>query len=150
MNTEMKPACGDRQGALPVCGSLAFPYISMQGQEKSRYTQAEALSNGTLFPDLNLPFKLKVDGSSLPDSALVELQALEFVILELGIYLDTHPGDSEAFGLFQQYTALEKAARAAYEQKHGPLTKEAVAAGERYAWLDGPWPWSAELNEVVK
>ena len=30
------------------------------------------------------------------------------MIQELGLYLDTHPNDSEAFALFQNYVELEK------------------------------------------
>ena len=88
-------------------------------------------------------------GSSLPgNQPLTELQALEFVMLELGLYLDTHPDDAEAFSLFRQYTAMEKAARAAYESKYGPLMLGNADAGDSYRWLDGPWPWNYERNEV--
>jgi hypothetical protein len=39
-------------GSLP----LAMAYVPMQ-QWKSAYPPSEALMNGTLFPDLNLPFE---------------------------------------------------------------------------------------------
>ena len=74
-------------------------------------SQADALANGTLFPGLNLPFRLAVEGSTLPATPLAELQALEFVVLELGIYLDTHKDDTEAFAMFKQFSAMEKAAK---------------------------------------
>ena len=141
--------CPDQYGTLPACSNLAVPYVAMQQRNPKRYEQAEALSNGTLFPGLNLPFHLKTSGSSLPgDQPLTELQALEFVMLELGLYLDTHPDDTEAFSLFRQYTAMEKAARAAYESKYGPLMLGNADAGDSYRWLDGPWPWNYERNEV--
>ncbi|MFR6186820.1 MAG: spore coat protein CotJB [Lawsonibacter sp.] len=50
-------------------------------------------------------------------------------MLELGIYLDTHPDDMEAFQLFQQYAAMEKSAKAAYESGFGPLMKSTAATG---------------------
>lgn len=78
---------------------------------------------GRSSPGLNLPFHLKTENSTLPDTPMAQLQALEFVVLELGIYLDTHPQDTEALALFRQYTAMEKAARAAYEDRFGPLTQ---------------------------
>ena len=37
------------------------------------------------------------------------------MVLELGTYLDTHPDDMEAFDLFKQYAAMEKAAKETYE-----------------------------------
>ena len=142
------PGCPDNYGMLPACAGLAVPYVPFQQDNPKKYGQAEALSNGTLFPGLNLPFHLKVNGSALPSNPLVELQALEFVVLELGMYLDTHPGDREAFTLFKQYVAMEKAAKSAYEAKFGPLMKSSAAAGDRFNWLQDPWPWNYEQNEV--
>ncbi len=142
-------SCPDHFGTLPSCANLAVPFVPMQQRNAKRYDQTDALSNGTLFPGLNLPFHLKVQGSSLPTAdPMTELQALEFVVLELGLYLDTHPDDEEAFALFRQYVAMEKAARTAYESKYGPLFQSSAAANETYRWLEGPWPWNYERNEV--
>ena len=141
-------SCPDSNGTLPSCAGLAVPYVPFQQDGSQKYAQSDALSNGTLFPGLNLPFHLKVDGSSVPTTPLSERQALEFVVLELSIYLDTHKDDTEAFQLFQQYSALEKAARAAYEAQFGPITKESAATGDSYRWLSDPWPWNYEQNEV--
>ena len=142
------PKCVDPMGSLPSCAGLAVPYVPFQQDNPKKYAQNEALSNGTLFPGLNLPFHLKVEGSKVPATPLAELQALEFVVLELGLYLNTHPEDTEAFTLFKQYTAMEKAAKAAYESKFGPLTKSAAGSCEGYRWLQDPWPWNYEQNEV--
>lgn len=140
--------CPDTNGTLPSCAGLAVPYVPFQQNNPQKYAQSEALSNGTLFPGLNLPFHLAVEGSALPATPLAELQALEFVVLELGLYLDTHKDDTEAFHLFKQFSAMEKAARAAYESKYGPITREASAAGDSYQWLSEPWPWNFAQNEV--
>lgn len=142
------PGCPDHCGTLPSCAGLAVPYVPFQQNNPKKYSQTDALSNGTLFPGLNLPFHLAVEGSTLPSNALTELQALEFVVLELGLYLDTHPDDAEAFEMYQQFSAMERSAKAAFENKHGPLMKESCAAGESYRWLQDPWPWNYQQNEV--
>ena len=139
--------CADEDGTLPRCGGLSVPYVPFQQNDPPMYHQEDALSNGTLFPGLNLPFYLAVDGSPLPATPLAELQALQFVVLELGTYLDTHPEDAEAFSLFRQYTALEKEATASYEKRFGPLTRSASAADHHYTWLNEPWPWCYSQNE---
>lgn len=144
----MQASCPDYDGTLPSCAGLAVPYVPFQQNNPQKYSQTEALSNGTLFPGLNLPFHLNVDGSTLPTTPLAELQALEFVVLELGIYLDTHKDDVEAFQMYKQYAAMEKAAKAAYESKFGPITKAAAATGDSYQWLSEPWPWNFAQNEV--
>ena len=153
MNTETGSSCPitscpDTHGSMPSCAGLAVPYVPFQQNGSKKYSQSEALSNGTLFPGLNLPFHLKTEGSALPSNPLVELQALEFVVLELGTYLDTHPDDMEAFDLFKQYAAMEKAAKETYEAKFGPLMKSSAASGASYRWLQDPWPWNYQQNEV--
>ncbi len=140
--------CSENQGTMPSCAGLAVPYVPFQQNNPKKYAQNDALSNGTLFPNLNLPFYRMVEGSSLPAGPMTDLQALEFVVLELGTYLDTHPDDSEAFTLFKQFVAMERSARTNYEEKFGPLTREATASGNSYTWLKDPWPWNYEQNEV--
>ena len=129
------------QGKLDCCGDLAVPHAAVQQENPTVYRQAEALAQGTLFPCLNLPFYLKVNGSPVPTTPLSELQALHFVLAELGLYLDTHPDDREAFALFQQYDELARTAKAAYEAQYGPLTQSATASQQSYTWPDSPWPW---------
>ena len=76
-------------------------------------------------------------------AAAAELQALEFVLVELGLYLDTHSGDAEAFELYKQYAALEKEAREKYEAANGPLFQRSTANSKTWnAWLSDPWPWN--------
>jgi len=141
-------SCPDQFGTLPACAGLAVPYVPFQQNNPQKYNQTDALSNGTLFPGLNLPFHLKVESSTLPSTPLSELQALEFVILELGLYLDTHADDAEALTLFKQYVAMEKAAKAAYGDRFGPLFLTSAGNNNSFDWIQDPWPWNYEQNEV--
>ena len=148
MTPAAQTSCPDTNGTLPSCAGLAVPYVPFQQNNPQKYAQSEALSNGTLFPGLNLPFHLAVDGSTLPDTPLAELQALEFVVQELNLYLETHKDDTEAFNMFKQFSAMEKAARAAYESKYGPVMVQSAATGDSFQWLSDPWPWNYAQNEV--
>ena len=68
---------------------------------------------------------------------------------ELALYLDTHPDDKEAFDLFKQYTAMKKAAQDSYESSRGrAIMRSSAANADTYTWLQGPWPWNYEENEV--
>ena len=136
-----KPACGDNCGVLPPCAPLAVPYVPYQQCCPKKYGQAQALENGTLFPGLNLPFHIKAEAAALGITPLTELQALEFVLTELGLYLDTHKDDAEAFQLFRQYAQLAKEGKRRYEEMHGPLTQLSAGQDAAYRWLDDPWPW---------
>ena len=79
--------------------------------------------------------------------ALCELMALDFAITELGLYLDTHREDQEAFALYQNYVTLYRQGKAAYEARYGPLQQTASTEAEQYRWLQDPWPWEGEGGE---
>ena len=141
-------SCADSCGTMPSCAPLAVPYVPFQQTSPKKYSKADALANGTLFPALNLPFKAKVNAAGVADTALSQLQALEFVLQELTLYLDTHSDDQEAFALFKEYAAMEAEARHAYEEMYGPLTSYSAASGEKYRWLCGNWPWNYPEGSV--
>lgn len=138
--------CGNGNGSLPNCAPLAVPYVPFQPTGSPTYSQTEALANGTLFPGLNLPFHVKTEAATPAESAASELQALEFVITELGLYLDTHQSDTEAFDLYKQYVALAQEGQARYNAMYGPLFQTDTAKGDAYTWLNNPWPWECGGN----
>jgi len=134
-------SCPDSSGTMPSCAPLAVPYVPFQQKGAKRYQQADALNNGTLYPGLNLPFRMKAEAANVPSGPMAELQALEFVILELGLYLDTHPDDAEAFELYRQYVMMEREARRQYTAANGPLFQSESADGKSYGWVKDTWPW---------
>lgn len=142
MNISPVRPCDDNCGILPSCAPLATPYVPFQQKGSKTYHQSEALANGTLFPGLNLPFHINSTRSTSPaETGALELQALSFVLTELGLYLDTHQDDHEAFHLFQDYTKLAQEGLRRYEAMYGPVTQTAAANSDRYTWLNDPWPW---------
>ena len=146
MNTKPEVNCPETEGMLPGnCAAMAFPYVAMQREQAERYDCNDALKNGTLFPGLRLPFhaEMKTRFPTVP-AALAELMALDFAIDEMGLYLDTHPNDSEALGLFQSYIKLAQQGRKKYESMYGPLQKRYVSEDGKYTWINRPWPWDYE------
>lgn len=135
--------CTVTEGALPgSCAPMVYPFIAMQERSTSRYDAGEALRSGTLFPGLDLPFRVQMQ-TRFPDipAAMAELMGLDFALDELGLYLDTHPDDREALELFQSYSALARQGREKYESLYGPLERRSVAADGTYTWIRNPWPW---------
>lgn len=49
-------------------------------------------------------------------------EALDFAVTELNLYLDTHPQDQEALGLYASYIKLAKEGREKYTAKYGLWT----------------------------
>jgi len=151
-NNQNNPSrrCDDRSGTLPSCASLAVPFVPFQQEGSKKYAHHDALANGTLFPGLNLPFHLKEKAASLPNSALSELQALDFVIAELGLYLDTHKNDTEAFELYKQYVSLAKEGKQRYTEMFGPIVQTDTVKENNFTWTNDPWPWEFCQNGGVK
>ena len=134
-------------GILPACAPLANPYVPYQQNHPAVYPAGNGVVRGTLFPGLDLPFMGMTNDVALDDTPLHELQTLDFAIAELGLYLDTHADDKEAFELFRSYVRLQKEGMAAYEKQYGPLTAAAAADGDAYTWLSDPWPWEYDANQ---
>ena len=144
MNQENREAA--YQGRLPAMAPLANPYVPFQLENPPKYEAKKALTRGTLFPGLDLPFLGMVNKGNLPATTLAELQALDFAIVELALYLDTHREDSEALELYRKYQELYQRCRQIYEKKYGPLSHSSAGDGEDYPWLNDPWPWDLGAN----
>ena len=129
-----------RLGSLPDPAPLAAAYVPMQDSVEPRYAANEALSRGTLFPGLDLPF-MNVVNPDLESTPATEMMAIDFVADELELYLDTHAGDREAFELYQTVLAMQKEARERFVRMCGPIQQTDMLGMERYSWLDSPWPW---------
>ena len=132
-------------GMLPAEAPLAMAYVPLQRSALPAYESFEALSRGTLFPGLDLPF-MNIVNKTLPESPMNELSAIDFVCAELGLYLDTHSNDTEAFEMYQTFLALKKEAHKRYTEKYGVVKKSDMLGRNSYCWLDNPWPWEYRDN----
>lgn len=130
-----------KNGSLPESAPLAMAYVPMQSSAKPAYNSAEALRRGTLFPGLDLPFMNMINTGDLSGTPLGEVMALDFAAQELALYLDTHCGDEEAFGLYKNVLSLAKTAKEKYVKLYGPLTDADLINAHSYTWLKNPWPW---------
>ena len=74
---------------------------------------------------------------------LEEIQAADFVLVELTHYLDTHPNDKQALEQFNQFHQYSKQLKAQFEPKYGPLMGFGNSPGghDTWEWGQGPWPW---------
>jgi spore coat protein JB len=70
------------------------------------------------------------------------LQQLDFALVELTLYLDTHPNDLHALQQFNQLAQQRQQAAYQFEMQYGPL----MQYGHSYSrfpwqWTESPWPW---------
>lgn len=144
-NRNIAPAetdCDFKKGMLPMCAPLANAYIPMQQENPPKYSNEDALTRGTLFPGLDLPF-MNITNKSNPyaGTPLGELMALSFVIKELNLYLDTHRDDMEAFDMLKNIIELSTVGHERYVKMYGPLLLNDLTYFDSYTWLNDPWPW---------
>lgn len=139
--------CADAQGVLPTCAPLANPYVPFQQENAQTYQAGMGMVRGTMYPGLDLPFMGMVNQKEKSNTPLHRLQALNFAISELGLYLDTHSDDQDATDLFNQYVEQYADALQQYEQTHGSTTQMGAALTGRYEWLENPWPWDYDANK---
>lgn len=124
------------------CAPLAMAYVPAQQSSKPAYEAKQALTRGTLFPGLDLPFMNVVNkGYPYENTPLGELMALDFVIKELQLYLDTHKTDTEAFETLQAAIAMYKEGSEKYVKMYGPLKIMDMEVADSYTWICDPWPW---------
>ncbi len=72
------------------------------------------------------------------ESMLQEIKCHQFAIIELGLYLDTHPDDSKALCLHRKYARELKDLKDKYQKVYGPLTINFPC--NKWRWLEEPWP----------
>lgn len=74
---------------------------------------------------------------------LSKIQEIEFIAIELNLYLDTHPCDAEALNDFN--CAVESARKLVrkYESEYGPLYNFGISQNceDEWQWIQNPWPW---------
>lgn len=73
---------------------------------------------------------------------LQQLQETDFVLVELTLYLDTHPNDLHALEQYNWYAQQRAEIARMYESKYGPLTHFGHSFNQYpKGWNEGPWPW---------
>jgi spore coat protein JB len=73
---------------------------------------------------------------------LREIQQLEFVAIELTLYLDTHPDEPEPLKEYNRTTEQLNQLKMQYERLYGPLASFGVSTSRSpWQWAEEPWPW---------
>ena len=72
---------------------------------------------------------------------LTELDAVSFSLLDIMMYLDTHPTDADALEAKERYADAAAKLRRRYEENDGPRTASKSGNGDCWEWIKDPWPW---------
>ncbi|MDD3239417.1 MAG: spore coat protein CotJB [Lachnospira sp.] len=109
---------------------IAIASIPIQKWEAPDESE-EALVCGSIFQELRKPFFIEEQmkskktcccGREEGESALREIQQSQFFLIDLQLYLDTHPDEADAKNLKKQYQQKCKELMAQFAKEHYPLT----------------------------
>ncbi len=80
------------------------------------------------------------------EKLLRRISALDFAVVELSLYLDTHPFDSEVSEKLNSYKSKSKILKEEFSKRFGPLNVSSKEKN-RWGWISDPWPWSNQRGE---
>lgn len=73
---------------------------------------------------------------------LHHIQVLDFVLVELNLYLNTHPDDMAAIKQFNDTAQQSMTMKRQFESLFGPLMNFGNSYSQYpWSWKDVPWPW---------
>lgn len=74
------------------------------------------------------------------------IQTTNFALVDLALYLDTHPKCPCGLATYHEYHRTLMMALKIYESRFEPLTIYGVYNEKRFDWKDEPWPWQKECD----
>ncbi len=74
---------------------------------------------------------------------LKKISTYQFAVLDLQLFLDTHPNDTETVAKMKAFREKAEPLIEDFEKKYGPLTKNANSKNN-WSWIKAPWPWESE------
>ncbi len=80
------------------------------------------------------------------ETMLRRIAALDFAVVELNLYMDTHPFDSDINEKLNEYKRKSNVLKDEFQKKFGPLSPNDKEKN-RWGWISDPWPWNNERGE---
>ena len=81
---------------------------------------------------------------SQKEQMLHDIGIVDFVLVELTLYLDTHSCDRTAIEYYNHYTRIKEQMTKDFSKKYFPLTKDMAESDTEWRWGKAPLPWEGE------
>lgn len=72
---------------------------------------------------------------------LREISIVSFVLVDLMLYLDTHPHDRNAMEHFNHYNRIKNRMTREFSARFYPLTRDMAESTNEWRWSLAPMPW---------
>lgn len=103
---------------------------------------------GNLFNNLYDEYKnykpQELKASNEREDLILQIDENRFAIIELGLYLDLYPNDTNILNKYNSYLKKEKELITIYESKYGPMTLNSPVQTNIWLWNNSPWPWEVQ------
>lgn len=78
---------------------------------------------------------------------LKDISVLGFFVVDMSLFVDTHPEDENAQDYLSHYAKLLREMKKEYAQQYGALsTEDAALYGVNWDWESMPLPWEGGCN----
>lgn len=78
------------------------------------------------------------------EQMLHNIGIVDFVLVDLALFLDTHPNDREAMEYYNHYSRISNQMKKDFSMKYFPLTKDMAESNKEWRWGMAPLPWEGE------
>lgn len=75
------------------------------------------------------------------EALMNEIMALNFSIIDLNLYLNTHPCDRTAINYYNLYVQKYMMLVDRFQKMFGPITMGTFQSRCPWQWVENEWPW---------
>ncbi len=87
------------------------------------------------------------NSSSEQNRMLKDISIIDFTLVELNEYLDTHPHDRQAMEYFNHYARIKNQMARDFSARYFPLTADMSTDTKEWNWVLSPMPWESSFGE---
>ena len=75
------------------------------------------------------------------EELFLDIGIVSFTLLELAMFLDTHPNDRTAMEYFNHYVRIKNQLEREFSRKYYPLNLSMAESNKEWRWGMAPLPW---------
>lgn len=76
------------------------------------------------------------------EALMDEVRAMNFALVDLKLYLDTHPGECQKISIYNTFVKKYRELVTEYQETYGPIVAEDYISDCPWEWISDPWPWN--------
>jgi len=98
-------------------------------------------NNANICTETNVSNKNNYMNNIKEEDLMKQIMALDFYIIDLQLYMDTHPWDCRAILAYNNTVYKSNMYRNAYERMYGPINVNLSPVKCPWQWTMNPFPW---------